>query len=118
MPLNADPRFQLAAAMEEAVEERGKSAWIDPQRGLQIDGEIIHDAPQINHEQRATADILSPKKTIDEDVMAWDSKLATASHQGNEALADEWLRVPKHLKPALKKNLDETHKPNAAMVEA
>jgi len=28
------------------------------------------------------------------------------------------LRVPKHLKPALKKNLDETHKPNAAMVEA
>jgi recombination protein RecT len=33
MPLNADPRFHLAAAMEEAVEERGAAAWIDPQRG-------------------------------------------------------------------------------------
>lgn len=59
MPLNADPRFHLAAAMEEAVEERGKTSWIDPQRGLQIEGDI-HDGPTINHEQRGTMELLSP----------------------------------------------------------
>lgn len=61
MPLNADPRFQLAAAMEEAVEERGKPAWIDPQRGLQIEGEVANGAPQINHDQRGAAELLSPR---------------------------------------------------------
>jgi recombination protein RecT len=60
MPLNADPRFHLAAAMEEAVEERGKAAWINPARGLQIDGES-HDSPRINYEQRNTEELLSPR---------------------------------------------------------
>jgi recombination protein RecT len=60
MPLNADPRFHLAAAMEEAVEERGKAAWINPARGLQIDGEA-YDSPRINHEQRNTDELLSPR---------------------------------------------------------
>lgn len=36
MPLNV---FALAARMEEAVWEQGKPAWIDPARGLQINGE-------------------------------------------------------------------------------
>lgn len=60
MPLNADPRFHLAAAMEEAVEERGASAWIDPQRGLQIEGEA-NDAPRINYEQRGATELLAPR---------------------------------------------------------
>jgi recombination protein RecT len=63
MPLNADPRFHLAAAMEEAVEERGKSAWIDPARGLQIEGEV-HDGPQINHEQRGTVELLAHRSSV------------------------------------------------------
>jgi recombination protein RecT len=62
MPLNADPRFHLAAAMEEAVEERGRTSWIDPQRGLQIEGEQ-HDGPIINHEQRGTMELLSPAQS-------------------------------------------------------
>jgi recombination protein RecT len=64
MPLNADPRFHLAAAMEEATEERGKTSWIDPQRGVQIEGEVISDAPQINHEQRGTVELLAPRETF------------------------------------------------------
>lgn len=63
MPLNADPRFHLAAAMEEGFEERGKNTWIDPQRGVQIDGEIISDMPLINHDQRSTEQLLSPAIT-------------------------------------------------------
>jgi len=61
MPLNADPRFHLAAAMEEAVEERGKAAWINPAHGLQIEGEA-YDAPRINHEQRSTQELISPRE--------------------------------------------------------
>lgn len=60
MPLNADPRFHLAAAMEETVEERGKATWIDPKRGLQIEGEV-YDGPVIRHEQRDTQQLLSPR---------------------------------------------------------
>lgn len=59
MPLNADPRFQMAAAMEENFEERGRNSWIDPQRGVQIDGEIVADGPLIRHDQRSTAELLS-----------------------------------------------------------
>lgn len=57
-PLNV---MQLAAAMEEAHEERGKLSWIDPDRGVQIEGEI-HDGPQINHDQRDTAALLAPRE--------------------------------------------------------
>jgi len=63
MPLNADPRFHLAAAMEEAVEERGKAAWINPAHGLQIEGEA-YDAPRINHEQRSTQELISPRAPL------------------------------------------------------
>jgi phage RecT family recombinase len=58
MPLNL---MQHAAALDEAYEERGHNAWIDPNRGLQIDGEIVADRPAIHHEQRSTAQLLSPR---------------------------------------------------------
>jgi recombination protein RecT len=61
MPLNADPRFHLAAAMEEAVEERGKLSWIDPARGVQIEGEFHDDGPLIRHEQRTVQELISPR---------------------------------------------------------
>jgi recombination protein RecT len=60
-PLNV---MQLAAVMEEAHEERGKLSWIDPARGVQIEGEIVEDHPQINHEQRSTAEILVPRESF------------------------------------------------------
>jgi hypothetical protein len=53
-----------------------------------------------------------------DDIMEWDSKLATAALQGTESLGAEWVRVPKHLKKLLVNNLDTTHKPNAAKVPA
>lgn len=56
-PLNV---MQVAAAMEEAFEERGKLSWIDPNRGLQIEGERA-DGPTIHHEQRDAAILLVPR---------------------------------------------------------
>lgn len=37
MPLNLVPQFGYAARMDEAVEEQGVPAWIDPQRGVVVD---------------------------------------------------------------------------------
>jgi hypothetical protein len=54
----------------------------------------------------------------DDDIMAWDSKLATAAMQGTESLAAQWALVPKNLKPRLVDKLDGTHKPNANKVPA
>lgn len=98
MPLNADPRFHLAAAMEEAVEERGHAAWIDPQRGLQIDGEV--DAPQIRHEQRATAELLAPDEkykvtdvipTAAEYIEQWRRAMQDASNADHgRRMAEKW----------------------------
>lgn len=42
MPLNL---MQHAARLDEAFEEQGKSAWIDPTRGLQIEGDITAVQP-------------------------------------------------------------------------
>lgn len=54
------------------------------------------------------------EQTVDQDdVMAWDSKLATAAMMGADALKDEWAKVPRVLQPSLKVKLDDIHKPAA-----
>jgi hypothetical protein len=59
----------------------------------------------------------APAPVLSEDAMSWDSKLATAALQGSEALKQEWLRVPKPIKPELVNRLDGTHKPAAAKAD-
>ena len=59
MPLNL---MQHAAALDEAYEERGVHAWIDPNRGLQIDGETVQSGPKIIHDQRNTQELISPRR--------------------------------------------------------
>jgi recombination protein RecT len=49
MPLNADTRLlHLAAGLDEATEERGLPAYVEPERGLVVDGqaETLTDGPQ------------------------------------------------------------------------
>jgi hypothetical protein len=53
-----------------------------------------------------------------DDVMAWNSKLATASHAGIEVLRETWGQVPHHLKPMLKPAMEATHKPTAEKAPA
>jgi len=136
MPLNADPRFHLAAAMEEGFEERGKHTWIDPQRGLQIEGEA-YDSPQINHEQRGTIELLSPSRqrgesaaevepparspasaADDKSAAEWDVELGGAAAKGTVELQKVWLTVPRHHQPTLKAALDRRHKATAADADA
>jgi hypothetical protein len=52
------------------------------------------------------------------DLMAWDSKLATAALQGLESLRATWATVPRELKPSLKAAMDNRHKPAAEGVPA
>jgi recombination protein RecT len=57
MPLNI---LQLAARLDEAYDEQGKAAWIDPVRGLQIEPDIVQTeaspTPSLD-------EILNPPKT-------------------------------------------------------
>jgi hypothetical protein len=53
-----------------------------------------------------------------DDLMAWDSKLATSALQGVEALREMWGQVPKHLKKTLEAALRNRHQPTAEKVPA
>ena len=55
MPLNV---MQLAARMDEAVDEQGLPARVDPDRGVIIDGEIIEPSPTPTAEE-----LISPRIT-------------------------------------------------------
>jgi phage RecT family recombinase len=116
MPLNADPRFHLAAAMEEAVEERGKAAWIDKDRGLQIEGEGVADGPVIRHEQRDAALLLAEPDDLT--AAEWDVKLAEAAAKGMARLQEAWSTVPAKHKPTLMAAKDRRHKPAALDADA
>jgi len=63
-------------------------------------GEVVEQEPAIEAD-------------INDDVMMWDSRLATAALQGVDALKDEWTRVPKPLQSYLKVALDTRHKKTA-----
>jgi recombination protein RecT len=143
MPLNADPRFHLAAAMEEAVEERGKTAWIEPSRGLQIEGEVA-DGPVIRHEQRSAQELVSPRSHPDavnaagpaicpetpagsaapdeepdsEELARLDKLLSEAAERGMIALQAQWVMLRTAEKTALKAALDRRHKPTAVAADA
>jgi DNA recombination protein Rad52 len=53
---------------------------------------------------------------LNDDIMAWDSRLATAALQGMASLSDEWGRVPSHLKKYLLAAKDRRHKVTAQQV--
>jgi hypothetical protein len=55
---------------------------------------------------------------VADDLMAWDSKLASASNMGTDALKATWETVPKPLKPSLLAALEKRHKPAAAKIAA
>src|SRR5216684_394059 len=66
---------------------------------------------------------VTPDKPTDgavdnDDLMAWDSKLRSASHLGMPALQEVWTSVPVNLKPLLKAALDRIHKPEAEKATA
>jgi phage recombination protein Bet len=55
---------------------------------------------------------------IPDDLMAWDSKLATAALQGTDSLRETWNTVPKYLKKSLEAALRNRHQPTAEKAPA
>lgn len=129
LPLNV---MQLAAAMDEATEERGKPAHITPDRTVIIDGEIIapsetptmedlissrptppsHDetrpepAPGENTELPQGAGSQVP---IPAGLEVHDAALATSAKAGWEALTLQWSGVDKADRELLRDRMNKVH---------
>jgi hypothetical protein len=59
-----------------------------------------------------------PADETTDDLMAWDSKLATAALQGTDSLRETWNTVPKPLKKTLEAALRNRHQPLATEADA
>ena len=130
LPLNI---MQLAARLDETVDEQGKPAWINQDKNVVIEGEIIEPAktptaaeliglpgraepsPGSTDASPAQTPVDAGAAEVESDELAeWDDKLATAAKIGSTVLKATWGNVPAHVKPALKAALDRRHKPAAA----
>jgi hypothetical protein len=127
LPLNI---MTAAARMDEAVEEQGLNAWISPDKGVIIEGEVDtdHDTKR-HHSETPTAETLigdreekresgEREESEADPLMVWDAALGDAATRGMKALQDCWSSVPPAHKPALKAALDRRHKVTAAKVDA
>jgi recombination protein RecT len=120
--------MQLAARLDEAVDEQGKSAWLSPDKGAVIEGEFSPIGEIEPNPTPSAADLIgtsSPRSGLDGPAAAPDDRLAQldavlaeAAEHGLLRLQQEWSGLhpadQKRLKPAL----DRRHKPRAQEVEA
>jgi recombination protein RecT len=133
LPLNT---MHAAARMDEAVDEQGKSAWIDPARGVIVEGEILQPtetptaAELIGQPSRGALDLSpaadpsAPAKALQEDAGAGevpmteiDAQLAEAAKYGMLRLQQVWTGLTRDQQSFLKAALDRRHKPRAAEVD-
>lgn len=142
LPLNV---MQLAARMDEAMDEQGLPSRIDPERGVVIDGEfttlparntetptvddlIGQPSPRAPNVPSPAADAAPPDVPPDpggavegpdsQAVALWDANLGDAATKGTEELKKFWATVPADIKPTLKVALDRRHKATAAEADA
>jgi recombination protein RecT len=142
MPLNV---MQTAARLDEAVEEQGKGAWIDRDRGLIVDGEfttlphrdtqtptaadlIGQPSPHVPPHPSDAADAAPPDEPPapggavegpdSQAIALWDANLGDAAAKGTDELKKFWATVPADIKPLLKVALDRRHKATAAEADA
>lgn len=134
LPLNV---MQLAARMDEAVDEQGAHAWISPERGVVLEHErepsptptaaqLIDASPRQQKEPAADPGASSPAEhsgeapdVLDSATIAdHDHALTLAAEHGTVTLVDAWNKIPNAARPTLKAALDRRHKPRAAAVDA
>lgn len=135
MPLNI---MHLASRLDEAVDEQGQGAWISPDKGVILEGDVIppgEDSPTPTAAQligsagdgaRPTSAASSGSRDKPQGEAAdvpttaaeWDIKLGEAAKKGMKALADCWAAVPMQFKPDLEAAKDRRHKPEAMKVPA
>lgn len=83
-------------------------------------GQPLSEAMGAAFARWAKGETVAPVQPADvtEDLMAWDSKLATAALQGTESLRETWATVPKPLKKTLEAALRNRHQPTANEADA
>lgn len=133
MPLNI---MQMAARMDEAVDEQGQPARIDPDRGVIVEGEIIAERTTPTAEDLigspsprfAAADPAAsstsppaPDEAADEiasdDLAALDKTLTAAAEKGSAELQAAWRKLPFDAQAALEAAKERRYKPRAKEVD-
>jgi recombination protein RecT len=94
LPLNV---MTLGARMDEAHEEQGKHAWISPDKGVIIDGEVGEVFPPQNKETPTASQLIGD----DDEIMRLRDGLEAAAENGQESLRSAWEKIPKTLKQKL-----------------
>lgn len=97
---------KIKSRAELATNEAAAKKW----RALVADYRAWQHEPEI-------VEAIKPSDHAD-DLMAWDSKLATAALQGTECLRETWATVPKPLKKSLEAALRNRHQPTAEKAPA
>jgi len=111
LPLNI---MQLAARLDEAVDEQGQAAWISPDKSVVIEGDVI---PQRQDSRTPSAqELIEP---LGEAITAaeWDLRLADAAMQGMAALKALWKTIPAEHREMLDAALQRRHKPAAEQAD-
>lgn len=121
MPLNV---MQFAARLDEAVDEEGKSAWISPERGVIVEGEVIEAAATPTAERLMNSATTAytpasappnPSTTEAGDLSMFDldKKLEQAAKLGWAELKKEWEALNDEQQTGLRAALNNRHKPAA-----
>jgi len=134
--------MQLAARMDEAVNEQDKPAWISPERGVIIDGAATDAAPtptaaaligsKLSPQSPGDAAMTPPRPVIGQDgagagddikendsdrLDRLDNALSDAAKRGMEALQACWESLDKADRVILKPALERRHKRAARRVD-
>jgi len=111
MPLNV---YQYAARLEEAFEEQGRAGWIDPARGVQIEGELVDAVPSdtpTKEEILGTADVVAPREpdpsaqAVDNNpprpapAVAIQDQARKEARKGEASFLAWWKNVPNDQRP-------------------
>ena len=125
-PLRIDqPHYQMAAAMEEAVDERGKLSWITPERGVIVEGEPAAQILPPRQDETPTAESLVGPTPPDKGQVApvgdklesfppdIESALDAAAKKGTAALKTAWENLTKPEQHIWKVRKDMHFKPMA-----
>lgn len=131
LPLNI---MHAAARMDEAVDEQGKPAWISPDRGVIVEGEVLEPsntptaaeligpaadrpAPVSSTSASNAADAPGSETGAEPTMEELDTRLGIAANAGMVELRRVWGTLNKDQQATLKVALDRRHKPRALQVD-
>lgn len=118
------PQYQLAARMEEAVDEQGKAAWIT-NKGVIVEGEVVASSDVFPARNQATPDagaLIGPR-TISKSFMDGSpegqimSHLKSEAEKGTAALQTAWLELSRRDQHTFKTMKEEHLKKIAAQAD-